>query len=205
MRTADPSGGATGAALSLDPPTTMITATPSADHVITTAPAAPRRRIADISEALTVGVDADPVAVLTAVRRLDHTRTVTRALRALGLADRISLMPTVLDRGRGPDPLVLGLIWRLDAWAPAASVSAAAFDGFDRRGHVKVTWRIDAEPSSTAGGSVLSVATRITATDDDAHDRLLEGWALAGPMLRGVARRLAQAVRAHAEHDEADW
>jgi hypothetical protein len=74
----------------------------------------------DVSDTRVVPVDAQPAAVLAAVERVELSRTVVRAIEALGLADRLALSPTRLESRSGGEH-VYGMAGRLDG-VPAERV-----------------------------------------------------------------------------------
>jgi hypothetical protein len=171
----------------------------------------PRAGAGDITESLTIAVDAGTESTRIALDRLDLTGPSTRALLALDVRDRIALLPTRLDSlaigPRGPDELApaatravqleLGLIWRIDGASSGARAAPGEFDAFRRPGHVKVRWTLDA--TSSESGSWLTIRTRFTPTDEAAAERLRDAWGVLGALSRVLAERAARAVSDYAE------
>jgi hypothetical protein len=62
------------------------------------------------------------------------------------------------------------------------------------------TARLDARTPTAP--SWLSIKTRFSATDEDARVRLLDAWALVGPIASSLAERAARGVKADAESDD---
>jgi hypothetical protein len=145
----------------------------------------------DVADTLTIAVDAPPVSVREALSRIDPAAPLTRALCALDAAGRLALAPARIDRS-------LGMIWRIDARAPAEQVSPAGFDSFSAPGHVKVRW--DVEVTTSGGDSaLLSIVSRFTATDERSRERLLDAWGVVGALSRALVERAAHAVKSYAE------
>jgi hypothetical protein len=149
-----------------------------------------------VESTLTITVDATPQATLAAVRRLDLTRPVNQALFALDLAHRFPLVPTLLDSA-GHRPLRIGCIWRIDDADPCRRAAPTEFASFGDPGHVKLCWEIDVTPGEQ--DTLLSITTRISATDEAARARLLDAWSLVGPLSGALAERAAHAVKAYTE------
>ena len=148
---------------------------------------------------LTITIDASSQATLGSVRRLDLTRPVDRALRALALVHRFALAPTRLDPA-GARPLRIGGIWRIDDAGPAPRAAAGEFDSFADPGHVKVSWEIDVAPGEQ--DTLLSITTRFTTTDEAATERLLDAWEIVGPLNDALTARAAHAVKRYTEDGE---
>jgi hypothetical protein len=51
-------------------------------------------------------------------------------------------------------------------------------------------------------GAWLTIATRFSASDEDARVRLLDAWALVGPIASSLAERAARSIKGVAELDE---
>jgi hypothetical protein len=151
----------------------------------------PCARAGDITGSLTIAVDAGTEATRVALDRLDLTGHWTRALLALDVPDRIALLPTRLDS------LAIGLIWRIDSASSSARAEPGEFDAFRRPGHVKVRWTLDATPSES--GSLLTIRTRFSPTDEAAAERLRDAWGVLGALSRVLVERAARAVREYAE------
>ena len=149
-----------------------------------------------VEGSLTIVVDATAEATLGAVRHLDLTSRVNRALRALDADDRFPLAPTRLDSPRAR-PLRIGCIWRIGGAHPGRRADASEFDSFADPGHVKVCWAIDVAPAEQ--GTLLSITTRFTTTDKAANGRLLDAWALVGALSDALSARAAHTVKAYAE------
>jgi hypothetical protein len=134
---------------------------------------APRRPLAHVlSNTLTIAVDASPEATKHASRGAQLAGPALRALRELGLDDRVEVHPR-------------GLRWS----HPGTS------------GAIEVDVHIDA----TAGGergTWLTIKTSFSATDEDARVRLLDAWALVGPLASSLADRAARTIKERAEADE---
>jgi hypothetical protein len=155
----------------------------------------------DLSESLTIAVEASTTDTREALRRLDLTAPARRALHALDAADRVALVPALV--GGSPTGLpILGLIWRLEGSRPPERVEPHAFEAFSSPGHVKVRWEILVEPAEA--GAYLSIRTRVAATDNGSRARLLDAWGILGALSRTVAERAARSVRAYAEDALAD-
>jgi hypothetical protein len=132
----------------------------------------------DVSDSLTIAVDASTTDTREALRRLDLTAPAKRALHALAAADRVALLPARV--GASPTGLpVLGLIWQLEGSRPPERLEPHAFEAFSSPGHVKVRWEILVEPAAEAG-AFLSITTRVAATDDRSRARLLDAWGIVG-------------------------
>jgi hypothetical protein len=160
----------------------------------------------ELDGSLIVTVHASCQATLTSLRELDLTGPVDRALRALDLVHRFALVPTRLDPA-GARPLRIGSIWRVDDADPGAGVAAADFDGFGVPGHVKVSWEIDVEPGES--GTALAIRTRFAATDEASSARLLDAWAVVGPLTGVLTARSAHTVKRYTEDleddEQAEW
>jgi hypothetical protein len=125
-----------------------------------------------VSNALTVAVDQGAEATRRALRGLDLAAPALRALRELGLGDHVALRPG-------------GLSWR----QPGGS------------GTIEADVEILVKPASE-DSSWLSINTRFSATEEDARVRLLDAWALIGPLASSLADRAARSVKEYAERDE---
>jgi hypothetical protein len=155
-------------------------------------------RVPDVSDSLTIKIDASAEATRSALHRLDVDGPARRALLALGAGNRAVLPPTPVA-GRDAD-VALGLIWRFDGESPAECLLPGDFDTFDAVGHVKVAWEFRVRPAA-AGGAYLSVSRRFEATDEVSRARLLDAWGLVGALGDTVAHRAAAAVKADAERE----
>jgi hypothetical protein len=55
----------------------------------------------------------------------------------------------------------------------------------------------------------LSITTRFTTTDETASERLLDAWALVGPLTDALTERAAHSIKAYIEEledgEEAGW
>lgn len=155
----------------------------------------------DVTDSLTVKVDASAEETRAALDRLDLAAPALRALRALGVADRAALPPTRLG---APDAdVAFGLIWRLDGTFTAECPVPSGFGAFGSPGHLKVKWELRVKPSA-AGGAYLSVSTRFEATDAPSRARLVEAWSLVGEVSGAFVRQAAAAVKADAEGELAE-
>jgi hypothetical protein len=150
----------------------------------------------ELDGSLTITVEASPQATLRGVRRLDLTRPVARALRALDLGHRFALMPTRLDPASAR-PLRIGAIWRIDDAGPGRRAAAGEFDRFADPGHVKVSWEVDVAPGEQ--DTLLSLTTRFTTTDGPTGERLLDAWEIVGPLNDALAARAAHTVKRYTE------
>jgi hypothetical protein len=150
----------------------------------------------DVTDTLVVAVDAEPETLAEALDRLPLGDSATRALDALGVADRLALGPALLASKRGTE-LVFGLVWRVEDSVEAEE--PADFQAFDTPGYVKVIWDLRVRPS--ADGSFLSTTTRFAATDEVTRARLLAGWGVIGRCTKSLSQRTLAAVKAYAE----DW
>jgi len=125
-----------------------------------------------VSNRLTVSVAADAHATLRAVHAVDPFGPAIRAMRALGLAERIALTPNGMS------------------WQP---------EGASGRIDVRVDVRVSGQAED---GSTLTVVIRFRATDEATHERLLEAWPVVGPLAATLSKRAARTVKHHAESDE---
>ena len=124
-----------------------------------------------VTNTLTVPVAAGADATQRALHELDPFAPAIRALRALGLTDRVTLTPG-------------GMRWQPDGDS----------------GHIDchVEARVAGEPEH---GSALTIVTRFSATDERTHERLLDAWPILGPLTATLAERAARAVKHRAEAD----
>lgn len=106
-----------------------------------------------------------------ALQQLDLMTPAVRALRAVGLGERVALRPG-------------GLAWRPPNTGGRVDVA------------VDVRVR-----SASDDGSLLTITTRFSATDDRAHARLSDAWAVVGPLADHLTRRAARTVKDYAEAD----
>jgi hypothetical protein len=120
----------------------------------------------------TVVVGADAHTTLRALQAVDPFGPAIRAMRALGLAERIALTPN-------------GMSWRPE--------------GASGRIDVRVDVRVG---DDVEDGSSLTVVMRFRASDDGTHERLLEAWPVVGPLAATLSKRAARTVKHHAESDE---
>jgi hypothetical protein len=125
-----------------------------------------------VSNQLTVAVAADAYATLRAVQAVDPFGPAIRAMRALGLAERIALTPNGMS------------------WQP---------EGAGGRIDVRVDVRVSGQAED---GSTLTVVIRFRATDEATHERLLEAWPVVGPLAATLSKRAARTVKHHAENDD---
>jgi len=136
---------------------------------------APRRPLAHVlSNTLTIVIDASLEATEAASRAPHLARPALRALRELGLDDRVEVQPRGL---RWSHPGTTGVI------------------------------EVDVHIDATAGGedgSWLTIRTSFSASDEDARVRLLDAWALVGPLASSLADRAARTIKERAERDEFD-
>jgi hypothetical protein len=160
-------------------------------------PIGPTGRVPDVTDSLTIKIDASVDATRAALKRLDVDGPARRALLALGAGDRAVLPPTPVAV-RGAD-VALGLIWRLESGS-SAQRPPSDFDAFDSVGHLKVTWEFRVRPAA-AGGAYLSVSRRFEATDEVSRARLLDAWGLVGALDDSLARRAVAVVKADAERE----
>jgi hypothetical protein len=149
----------------------------------------------DVTDTLVVSVGAEPETVREALDRVDLTAPVTRALEALGVADRLALPPSLLAAKPGTG-LVLGLVWRVAG--PAKTIDARSVRAFDLPGHVKMLWDLRVEPGA-GDGALLSTTRRFIATDDAARARLLGAWGVIGTFAQSLSQRTLTAIKRYAE------
>lgn len=133
-----------------------------------------RRAAHVLSNALTVVVDADTRATSRVLQDVDLSGPALRALHELGLGEHVTLR-------RG------GITWRHG----------------DAVGAIVVEVDIRVEPNGE-DRTWLSINTRFSATDEPARIRLLDAWALVGPLASTMAQRAARTVKALAERDTFD-
>jgi hypothetical protein len=125
-----------------------------------------------VSNQLTVAVAADSHTTLRALQAVDPFGPAIRAMRALGLAERIAMTPN-------------GMSWRPE--------------GASGRIDVRVDVRVSGHAED---GSSLTVVLRFRATDERTHERLLESWPVVGPLAATLSKRAARTIKHHAESDE---
>ncbi len=124
-----------------------------------------------VTNSLTLAIAQSAETTRESLGRLDLAAPALRGLEELGLGDRVALRPS-------------GLSWRQGNW----------------RGEIEVDVDIRVEPTSEDSSS-LSITTRFSATDEDARVRLLDAWALVGPVASTLADRAARTVKEYAERD----
>ena len=147
----------------------------------------------DVRQSFTVALDASLGDSIEALQRLDLTARPARALRALDVGDRIALFPTRLGAACATS-ISLGLIWRIDRTRRAERITADDFTSFARPGHIKVRWSVDLRRSES--GVFLSIATHFTATDAGSRARLLDAWAVIGPLSDALVEGAARSIEA---------
>ena len=125
-----------------------------------------------VSNQLTVAVASDANTTLRAVQAVDPFGPAIRAMRALGLAERVALTPSGMS------------------WQP---------EGASGRVDVRVDVRVSGQAED---GSTLTVVIRFRATDQASHERLLEAWPVVGPLAANLSKRAARTVKHHAESDD---
>lgn len=152
----------------------------------------------DVTDTRVVLVDADPAAVLEALEHLDLAAPATSAIRALGIANRIALAPTLLDAGAGAER-VYGLVWRIDGGA-AARIEPGEVGTFAGPGHVKVFWDVRVRPGAESG-STLSSTARFVATDAAAREHLAAAWGIVGAVSAVLSRRALTTLKRYAERE----
>jgi hypothetical protein len=130
-----------------------------------------RRAVDVVTNSLTVAVDADAKTTRRALLDVDLAGPALRALDALGLGEHVT-------RRAG------GLRWRRAEVAGAIEVDV----------DIRVTPNAD-------DSAWLSITTRFSATDERARIRLLDAWALVGPLASSMAERAARTVKALAERE----
>jgi hypothetical protein len=135
---------------------------------------APRSCDRDITNTTAVPVDVGADATRRAVERLDLAAPAIRALHALGLDDRVVRRPGGLR-----------------------------FDLAGGPGHVEVSVTVAIEATSE-DRCVLTIITAFRATDEQALVRLLDAWAIVGPLASHLARRAARTVKEFAESDDVE-
>jgi hypothetical protein len=146
----------------------------------------------DVRQSYTVALDASAAPAIDALHRLDLSARATRALCALDVADRIALFPTQLG-APSLNSVSVGLIWRIDGSCRAERITPDGFDGFGSPGHIKVRWSVDVTPSES--GAFLSVATCFAATDAGSRARLLDAWAVIGPLSAAFVEGVVRSVK----------
>ncbi len=132
------------------------------------------RKATSVTNTRTVPVAASTGATQRALNELDLFDPAIRAIRALGIADRVTL-----TAGR--------LSWRPDRHS--GQIDA----------HVDVHVAHDCED-----GSSLTIVTRFSATDERAHERLLDAWPVLGPLAATLVERAARTIKRHAEEDRSE-
>jgi hypothetical protein len=124
-----------------------------------------------VTNTLTVPVAAGADTTRRALRQLDLSGPAIRAMRALGLTDRVTLTPG-------------GLSWRPEGWS----------------GQIDVSVDVRVEPDREDGSS-LTIITRFSATDERTQERLLDAWPLLGSLAAELVRRAARTLKQYAEDD----
>ena len=71
------------------------------------------------------------------------------------------------------------------------------------RGPIEVDVDIEVQPRDD-DASLLSITTRFSAADESARLRVLDAWALVGPVASNLAERAARTVKDYAERDSFD-
>jgi hypothetical protein len=138
-----------------------------------------------VGESLVVRLHEDFGAAGRSLAVLDPTSRLRRSLVALGVADHVALGETV---ERTPDGFRFALVWRFEP----RSVS-----------QVRLEWDGRVTPEGE-GDALLTVTTRISASDDAARGRMLDAWSVVEGLAAAVARQIAKAVQADAEADLED-
>jgi hypothetical protein len=126
----------------------------------------------DMTNTTSVPVAASVDATRRAAQRLELAAPAIRALHALGLDDRVVRRPGALQ-----------------------------FDVAGSPGHVEVSVTVAIDATSE-DSCVLTIMTAFRATDDQARVRLLDAWAIIGPLASHLAKRAARTVKEYAESDE---
>jgi hypothetical protein len=153
----------------------------------------------DVTDSLVIAVESDTKTVLECLGLLNLIGPAVQALESIGIADRLTLAPTLLA-APGGEGLVFGLVWRVEQTAAAEEIDPSDFEAFDTPGYVKVIWDVQVTPSE-GERAFLSTTTRFAATDEVTRARLLAGWGVIGPFSKSLSRRTLAAIRAYAE----DW
>ena len=130
----------------------------------------------DVSERFARTVDAPLATVEVAAARLELIGPLVNGLIAIGLGDHIVT------------PCSNGLVWRFD---PSA------------QGRVRLAWSVAAE-AETDDASLVTLGIRVSASDDNSRERLLEAWPVLGPIMELHAHRILRSVEAMAEESEED-
>jgi len=130
----------------------------------------------DVSERFARTVDASLATVEAATARLDLIGPLVNGLIAIGLGDHIVT------------PCSNGLVWRFDP---------------STQGRVRLAWSVAAE-AETDDASLVTLAIRVSASDDSSRERLLEAWPVLGPIMELHAHRILHSVEAMAEESAED-
>ena len=85
-------------------------------------------------------------------------------------------------------PCSNGLVWRFDP---------------STQGRVRLAWSVAAE-AETDDASLVTLAIRVSASDDSSRERLLEAWPVLGPIMELHAHRILHSVEAMAEESAED-
>ena len=125
-----------------------------------------------VTNRLTLSIAADSGTTQRALDQLDLFGPAIRAMRALGLTDRVTLTPR-------------GISWRPDR----------------RSGRIHLAVDVRVAPDHE-GGSSLTIITRCSATDERTHERLLDAWPVLGPLAATLVKRAAHTVKHLAEQDQ---
>jgi hypothetical protein len=172
----------------------------AAAQLLATPPARASGAPAEVARELTIGLAGGVADARAAIDRINPAPSAARALQALALGERLALAPSLLDRR--PGLAAFGLIWRTAPGPTMHRVPPRAFDGFAVPGYVKLRWELSAQPYHD-GYALLTVRTRLAATDEAARGALLDAWGLVGAAVATLAQRHARAVKALAEDDDA--
>ena len=135
---------------------------------------AARSRDGDITNTTSVQLAVGADGTRNAVKRLELAAPAIRALHALGLDDRVVRRPGGLQFGVAGSP-----------------------------GHVEVSVTVAIDATSE-DSCVLTIMTAFRATDDEARVRLLDAWAIIGPLASHLAMRAARTLKEYAESDDVE-
>ncbi|HEY2604156.1 MAG TPA: hypothetical protein VGI67_21545 [Thermoleophilaceae bacterium] len=118
-------------------------------------------------------IDAPPAASYAALTRLECTARLERAFAAMGVDDRIISAHRIQLAPRRAAGYAI--VWRLAGG-----------------GRAEVSWT--ASVAGASEGSLLSIAVRAYAQDDESYEEMLTAWPLLGRIAELHARRTLAAV-----------